>query len=97
MHVYILFDGFHYKIGVGKNVVRRIKQLQTGCATSIKCLAISPLMLPSRARFIEKQIQRGLRQWRLTGEWFCLNPFQLKIIKKEISSAGINHAITSDI
>jgi hypothetical protein len=89
MYLYVIFNEEHYKIGISKQPERRLKQLQTGCAVSIKL--IKTYKIPdSYARKIEKQVHRMFWQRQLKGEWFDLTEAHLDVLDQWIKQFNIN-------
>ena len=68
--VYIISndDNDYIKIGVSKNVNKRLKQLQTGSWTKLTLLYKS--IICSNAFNIESIIHTKLKQYKVQGEWF---------------------------
>ena len=66
-----------YKIGISKNAVNRVKQLQTGCPYQLELMSIyEPKKFPYK---IEKIMHRSMSIYKkdedsisLMGEWFDL-------------------------
>ncbi len=67
MIVYLLSCGPYHKIGITKDITKRIQQLQTGCAERI--LYVDSFNSP-KAEKDEQRIHQELDQYRLRGEWF---------------------------
>lgn len=65
--VYLITDGKHVKIGVAKNVVRRLIQLQTGSPKKLR------IMHSFAAGFeCEDTLHKLFSHLRIRGEWFKL-------------------------
>ena len=84
MYLYLLTDGSRYKIGITKDVDRRLKQLQTGAASPLFVITVSADLPPTKARFLERELHRSLRSQRTSGEWFDLDARLLSVVKAEI-------------
>lgn len=71
-----------YKIGVAKNIEKRIKQLQTGSADEIilvdKFLSEYPFK-------IESNLHRKYGTLKINGEWFYLNVENINNFQKDCS------------
>jgi len=75
--VYIVQSGTYFKIGRSSDVLRRLRQLQTGSAEDV--VLILTLKFRNCAT-MEKQIHRRFKEKRLRGEWFDLKPKDIKWI-----------------
>ncbi len=64
-----------YKVGRTRKVDNRIKVLQTGCPTRIRCVRRVYLKNPAKWETI---VHRALKDFRTTGEWFHLPPWRLQ-------------------
>jgi biotin operon repressor len=68
-HVYIIEAGNgHKKIGVAKDVKKRISQLKTGVSTGIKSVLISDKV--ENPYELENMLHSANSKLRLSGEWF---------------------------
>lgn len=69
-YLYIISNGTDLKIGVSKNPEKRLKQLQTGSATSLSFVEL--YSLPSNKVYkLEKECHNKLvTQYTKRGEWF---------------------------
>ena len=75
--IYVITDGNkNAKIGVAKNPIRRLSNLQISHPGTLVLLAVADW--PDVA---EKRIHYILRRDRLRGEWFRMNPDVYKLIK----------------
>jgi hypothetical protein len=83
MYVYLLSNGTHYKVGIAKDVGRRIKQLQTGSPTSLSLVAFAGPFSPQKARLLESSVHKGFHYRCSVGEWFQLDPKQVDTILSE--------------
>ena len=69
--VYIVKAGYtQYKIGISKNVTKRLRQLQTGNSERLKVIHIQEYIDISIARIVEKHLHKTMKDCRLNGEWF---------------------------
>ncbi|MEI7795942.1 MAG: GIY-YIG nuclease family protein [Methylococcaceae bacterium] len=67
--VYIVEDGRgNKKIGMTRDIKRRVSQLKTAIPNGIMSVMISDFM--ENAREVEKQLHEANRAYRLSGEWF---------------------------
>ena len=72
LNVYLLQAGLRgpIKIGVARNVRRRLKTLQTGNHQELRVLAVIPCGTDGSARNLESQLHRKFSKSRIRGEWF---------------------------
>lgn len=63
-------DNGYYKIGISKNPIKRLKQLQTGNSS---LLEIVKEYKSEYANYIEKVLHRQFNSYRKEGEWFELS------------------------
>lgn len=79
-YVYGITDGEKIKIGMSKNVEKRLAQLQTGCATKLRIAWVKYVGTKrEKARILERRIHKEFKKHRLEGEWFdacCLDMLQ---------------------
>lgn len=70
-YVYLIQDIYNntYKIGVTKNLEKRIKALQTGNTCELKLVESFKTDYPYR---LETMLHRSLEQYREKNEWFSL-------------------------
>ena len=59
------------KIGISKNVKRRLQSLQHSSPFTLETIFTSPV-LDHNAKRLEKWLHNQLDEHRLKGEWFCL-------------------------
>jgi len=70
-YVYIIQAGDGpYKIGVAKNLARRIEQMQTGNHLELRLIAAIDFKTEQRALTVEKQLHKMYSRARIRGEWF---------------------------
>lgn len=70
--VYFISDGEHTKIGIAKNLNRRLEALQVGNPKKLKIVSFVPCVTEASARKIEKYLHKSFDCCRLEGEWFKL-------------------------
>lgn len=70
--VYFISDGEHTKIGVAKNMEKRLSSLQVGNPKKLKIVSFVPCCSEHIARKIEKYLHESLSGCRMVGEWFNL-------------------------
>lgn len=80
-HIYFLKCGDYYKIGISKDVNRRIKELDKR-PFKIEVIYISDLT--EKALEIEQTIHSSLERFRINGEWYNLPKGIIKIVCKAI-------------
>ena len=70
-YVYLIHDIYNntYKIGVTKDLNKRIKSLQTGNACELRLVESFETEYPYR---LETMLHRSLEQYRELNEWFSL-------------------------
>lgn len=68
------------KVGVSNNPKKRLKTFQTSCPYE---LYIASLFKTDKAYDVEKQVHWLLDCFRISGEWFKINPDKLESILKE--------------
>lgn len=85
MFVYIIRAGNRgaIKIGVARNVQRRVDLLQTGNAFKLNILAVIRCASRKEAEMIEKGIHKRFAKQRIRGEWFQGN-IDFKRIKEAL-------------
>lgn len=69
-----------YKIGVAKNVEKRIKQLQTGCADEI---ILVDKFLSNYPFKIESILHRRYETNKINGEWYGLSNENINNFQKD--------------
>ncbi len=79
--VYVLTDGFFYKIGSATNVQSRINKLQSGNPHTIKEFFSYSV---SDSLKLEKSLHKKYAEKRMSGEWFNLTEKDLKEIESLI-------------
>lgn len=82
--IYVIANDVQIKVGISNNVPKRLKSLQTGCATVLKLLKEYEVGDRSLALKLERQIHKMffLRRCRHNGEWFDLNSSHIEVIDK---------------
>lgn len=70
MYVYLLRTNEFYKIGITKNLSKRVKQLQTGNSEKIELICSYE---SDYAKKIEKTLHNKYASVKKTGEWFTLS------------------------
>lgn len=83
--IYLLESGGLYKVGISKNVERRVKELDNR-PFKVKIVCYSDLM--KNAQRIEKKLHREFAAHNVYGEWFEFNEDELETVKKKIVSGG---------
>lgn len=58
------------KIGVARNPLSRLRELQTGCFARLRLIAMEDLSDRSDALALESALHKRFRPYRLHGEWF---------------------------
>ena len=82
-YVYFIRDCLgHIKIGVSKNVKKRMAGLQTANPLKLEYFYVMKVKNIYDARLIEKELHEQFKDFRLCGEWF-LEQEILKFLKQE--------------
>ena len=83
MYVYFIRAGIYTKIGVAKNVERRLKQIQTGNPLELKLECAIKTDSNAEAYQLESDLHAAFMSKHKHGEWFFLRHSQInKFIKK---------------
>lgn len=82
--IYLLSDGDRFKVGITNNLERRLSQCQTGNSRTLFYVCVGRRRNKQTALYVEKSIHRGLKQYRLAGEWFALNDALIERVRREI-------------
>lgn len=90
-YIYLMTNGYEYKVGITTNPDRRLKQCQTGNAKTLTYVCIGERSSRESVLFAERSIHNGLRQHRLNGEWFKLNHKLLATVVQEITQSSHSH------
>ncbi|KKL95041.1 hypothetical protein LCGC14_1858640 [marine sediment metagenome] len=71
-YTYLIRAGntLYHKIGIAKNVNKRLKCLQTGCPERITVITITEHKSVKEARIHEKEILERYKDNKTCGEWF---------------------------
>ena len=77
------YDSQAVKIGIAKNVKRRLASLQTSSPSKLKLLGIIKTKSVNNARKIEKSLHEKFAKNRIRGEWFKANVELLDYIKQQ--------------
>lgn len=67
-----------YKIGITKNVEKRMSNLQGSCPFELTLIDAFPTSQP---RTDEQDLHDALSHWRMHGEWFRLRPSTAALVK----------------
>jgi hypothetical protein len=72
--VYVIgCDGHPVKVGTARDVVQRVKELQTGFPFDLRIYGTVEIEA-SAARHLERAAHKALSKHRLRGEWFQVSP-----------------------
>lgn len=77
-YVYVIRAGEFIKVGIARNLAKRIDQMQTGCPYEIEVLRAWPCSDPYA---YERKLHHMLRAYRYRGEWF------------KVSNEGVEHLL----
>lgn len=83
--VYVIQCGKFVKIGVAVDVVSRLSMLQIGNPYDLKLLKSIDTHEPFA---LEQEIHRGLKKYRVRGEWFKLPKPVLDLLLKSFKTDG---------
>lgn len=84
-YIYLLECGGKYKIGVSKNIDRRIKELDRR-PFKVNLLAKSDLI--NDPYIVEQKLHDWVKADRISGEWFDFSQEKLKVVKEKIENLG---------
>ena len=89
MFVYFLRSGNKgaIKIGLARNVQKRMEVLQAGNAFELKLLAVIPCKSRKEAEWIEERLHKRFHKQRIRGEWFQGN-IEIKRIRDEFEEVN---------
>lgn len=76
------YDSEAVKIGIAKNVKRRIASLQTSSPSELKLLGKIQAESVSKARELEQSLHKTFDEYRVRGEWFKADVELLDYINK---------------
>lgn len=80
--VYVLECNGLYKVGVAKDVVNRIAQLQTGNGSIIK--EVTSYEFYDMAYVIERTLHKDFKHYKTVGEWFALDVQAIEALKLKL-------------
>lgn len=81
MFLYLVTNGKQdYKIGVAKNPNKRLSQLNVGSPNRLSFVLLAKFDKAEQAIESEKIIHDQLSNKHLNGEWFTLQPFEVRAI-----------------
>jgi len=72
-YVYYITDGLRVKVGIAKNVAKRVKALQTGNGGKLEIVHTIPFSSRALAFKKEASLHKMYSSYRMHGEWFSLN------------------------
>lgn len=70
--VYFITDGKFIKIGVAKDVLKRMSALQTSNPKKLKLVCVIPCKSENDAHKLEKKLHSCYARFRTNGEWFSI-------------------------
>lgn len=73
--VYFITDGRNVKVGKSKNLMHRLRNLQTASGDQLEVIGLAV-----GGRRLERRLHWRLKAFRLQGEWFTYNKFVHEII-----------------
>lgn len=78
--IYILANNLgHYKIGMTKNLKRRLSQFRTALPFQFSTLTKIQVD-PDKLQYYETWLHRYFAEYRINGEWFILDYWSLKLL-----------------
>ena len=83
--IYVLKSGEHYKIGITRDVEKRMRNLQTGDPVEHMFVCSS---FSKDAPSLENRLHRAFAEYRKTREWFTLPPEQLERVIEILGDGG---------
>ena len=83
-YVYFIlnYDSKAVKIGIAKNVQRRIDSIQTSSPSELELLGKIKAKSDSKARELEKSLHKTFDKYHIRGEWFKANVELLNYIQR---------------
>lgn len=75
------------KIGIARNISKRIDAMQTGNSSELKLIAALPFEDRVQAEHAEKRIHHRFRYQKIRGEWFTNN---INLKRLELASTWID-------
>jgi len=81
---YIMSADKFIKVGMARDLEKRLKSLDTGCPYPINIIWQSRWMSVNDARHLELHIQDNLIKYRVKGEWFQVDHITAINIAKEM-------------
>lgn len=63
----------YFKIGVARNLLNRVREVQTGCPVPITQVLSADMLTRRLALRAEKEMHAGLAGYRSSGEWFVFD------------------------
>jgi hypothetical protein len=78
--------GFPVKIGIAKDVERRLPAIQTGCPAPLKVYLFQDGLPSGAARQIEKMAHRILHDRRMAGEWFDVDWREARALVQKLAA-----------
>lgn len=75
------------KIGITKDVAKRLSGLQTGHPHRLRVFFAAPMEDAVAARSVEKSCHARLSASRLSGEWFAIDPYEAAGVIQQIIAA----------
>ena len=85
LHIYFIKCGEYYKIGISKDVQRRMKELDKR-PYKIETIYVSDLT--PNAYKVEQQIHSALERYRINGEWYDLPDGIIELVCKTIKAGA---------
>ncbi len=83
--MYLLRCDIYYKIGVAVDVVDRVATLQTGNPRKIDIVFVYEF---ENSKLIESVLHQRFRDFRISGEWFCITDNDIDVIKNICEMLG---------
>jgi hypothetical protein len=85
LHIYFIKCGEYYKIGISKDVQRRMKELDKR-PYKIETIYVSDLT--PNAYKVEQKIHSALERYRINGEWYNLPDGIIELVCKTIKAGA---------
>ncbi len=70
--VYFITDGMFIKIGVAKDVIKRLSTIQTSSPRKLKLVCVIPCDTEENAYSLERKLHSCYARFRTNGEWFSI-------------------------
>ena len=99
--IYLIYaeinDTIQWKIGITKDINKRIKQLQTGNPNIVDVVSFYEINNRELAYKVEADIKRVLKKYKIQGEWYLYESLDNDIFLQQCIKSENNMRILQDI